>query len=126
MRTCGACTAVNAVARRFCGQCAATLTWACGRCRFENEDADRFCGGCAAEHGLTVEPCRPVAPSRVTTPVATPAPTPSVAVHAAATDTLTLAELQSLITVTPAATAADLLPLQVTQDALDRLFGGGS
>ena len=52
--------AENAVARRFCARCGATLPAPCANCGFENEPPATFCGGCGKPIGAPAVPA-PVA-----------------------------------------------------------------
>jgi class 3 adenylate cyclase/tetratricopeptide (TPR) repeat protein len=45
---CRNCSAENADSRRFCTQCAASLTLSCRKCGLENQLDARFCSQCAA------------------------------------------------------------------------------
>lgn len=104
-----ACGRENHAARRYCGACGVRLGASCARCHFDNAVDDHHCGGCGdalERHAGAVPP--------VPRAAALPAP-PAVG------DTMSAAELASLL---GSAEPPAPLPTVVSQDDLDRLFGG--
>lgn len=86
-----------------------------------NAGDDAFCGGCGdALKAAAVVSAAPEASAPITKPNRVSAPVPS-----SAADTMSAAELASLLG-KPAANTAAALPAIVSQDDLDRLFGGVS
>lgn len=135
---CQACHAGNRPQRGYCRECGAALAPVCRGCRFVNERGDRFCGGCGS---LLVElPAAGDAILRSAAPAmaATGAPgagsgsgSGSGAKPARGHDAGALlrgdAELAALLAPLAVAPPKDELPqANITQEDLDRLFGGTS
>jgi hypothetical protein len=113
---CGACQKHYLPPRRFCGGCGAPLTRPCARCGFANESADRFCGGC----GDLLDELAERRPRTVA--LSTPVPVPVPAAANGGPEMLSSKELSDLLK-KPSSADPAVLPVRVTQDDLDRLFG---
>ncbi len=102
MQICAACDHANSPQRGYCAACGHMLRLVCRGCRFANDHGDRFCGGCGV--------------SLLARAFATTAKIPAAA-------SATSDELEALFSVksTP---LDDVLPANISQDDLDRLFGG--
>ena len=121
---CVCCQAPNHDARRFCGQCGSQLSGNCRRCGFVNDASDRYCGGCGDVLSESVEAtpgpkvselkAKPVARIRSVSP----------APVAKAAGSLSAADLADLLPKAAAVAQPKKLPTVVTQDDLDKLFGG--
>ena len=131
---CRGCGRENKPHRRFCGGCGRNLEPTCRGCGFENDLDDRFCGGCGDRMGLTPSPVSSaaVAPApaamRRSAAMAAVRPAAISAVRAAVRpdDGLSAAELAELLA-PPEATEVVALPDgAISQDDLDKLFGGSS
>jgi hypothetical protein len=110
------CGRDNDARRCYCGGCGQRIGKPCARCPFVNAGDDAFCGGCGdALEAAVVSVVR----DRPTEPITRPARAPASA------DTMSAAELASLLGKAAAPTPA-ALPAIVSQDDLDRLFGGVS
>ena len=103
MSFCGQCGRGNGPKRRYCGGCGGFLAAVCGHCEFtDNDVGDVFCGGCG--HELIVHK---LAKGGVAVPGNR--------------------ELAGLFNFAPAEPKAKELPeTNVSQDDVDRLFGGKS
>jgi hypothetical protein len=125
------CGRENDARRCYCGACGRRIGKACTRCQFVNSvDNDAYCGGCGDAVEATASPVvsaklvdPPTAPLRAAPP--TPAPTPAPKSKSNNSDNLSSDELAALIGKS-ASPAAAPLPAIVSQDDLDRLFGGVS
>lgn len=121
---CPACQRENHPARRYCGRCGCNFVPACEHCGFDNEPDDRFCGGCGEPlHSSRLR--RPAAqPAVIVGPVPRTVPTGATAAvtGAAVWEASELAEL--FAPAAPAEQAPDLPEAGVSQDHLDKLFGG--
>jgi class 3 adenylate cyclase len=53
---CGTCGAANPAGKRFCANCASSLSLVCPACGAPVEPAHRFCGDCAAPLGTATAP----------------------------------------------------------------------
>jgi len=134
---CPDCDRDNDRRRRFCGDCGAVLAVVCGRCGFANEPRDRFCGGCrdrlrsVGRDTAEVRSLPPVDPGLQPIP---PSALRFVAVDDPADeddDIATIGEEALARLLADSAEEADAAVLElpekrVTQDELDRLFGGES
>lgn len=101
--TCG-CGRANREGRHYCGGCGEALERACAACAFVNGADDRYCGGCGAA----------LARAAVIAAVG------GIAMIGPETLRALLAELA------PAAEPTALPEGTLTQDDLDRFFGGGA
>lgn len=141
--SCASCSAQNGDQRRFCRACGATLGVACARCSFRNEPADRYCGGCGAAMLVARgTPSMPVPRAEETAAavlgasrdgprpsrrnqgdVSRPPPVRStVAPSIGALAALSADDLATLLA--PRALEGEPpLPVRLTQEDLDRLFG---
>jgi hypothetical protein len=114
---CPSCRTRNRSDRHFCAQCGASLIQICGRCGFSNGAADLYCGGCGNQ--LQVGTVVGSIASRAEEPARSPALVPVAADRA---DMLSPEELGALLK-KPEPVAPEALPIRVTQEDLDRLFG---
>ncbi len=150
---CPPCGSDNQAARRYCGECGSFLFAACGRCGFENLAVDKFCGGCGDSLGAertrarratrlshppamsAVEPMTAPAAARAASspaPMPVPTPTPVAKSETSRADALSAAELTELLHGSNGTTKGHQAAQQgsalpegaITQDTLDRLFGG--
>lgn len=113
------CGRDNDARRCYCGACGRRIGKACTRCQFVNSTDDAFCGGCG--DALEAVAVVTAANAEKTAPITRPA----IAKAPASPDTMSAAELASLLG-RSAANAPAPLPAHVSQDDLDRLFGGAS
>lgn len=113
MNACG-CGRANDARRSYCGGCGTRIARACARCQFVNATDDAYCGGCGDALG---------AGARAATTAAAVVVAPRPAVAPTSADTMSAAELASLLGKAAAPTPVQL-PAIVSQDDLDRLFGG--
>jgi hypothetical protein len=111
-----ACGRHNDARRSYCGGCGHRIGKACGRCQFLNATDDAFCGGCGDALAASAVPVKIVS-DPPTAPLGKPA--------LSRADTMSSTELASLLG-KAAAPAEVQLPAVVSQDDLDRLFGGVS
>ncbi|HUQ08295.1 MAG TPA: zinc ribbon domain-containing protein [Kofleriaceae bacterium] len=125
------CGRDNDARRSYCGGCGRRIGTSCGRCQFVNCTDDAFCGGCGdtleASAAASAAPLKPVAdkPTAPIVKLVTPVPAPVSSPVLSRADTMSAAELASLVG-KAAAPAVVPLPSVVSQDDLDRLFGGVS
>lgn len=109
MLICSSCDKPNREHRGFCGGCGDMLQAVCRGCRFVNDRGDRFCGGC----GSALQP--------MSVALARHEDSPRSALPPAHAD-----ELSELF-MTSATAPDEVLPAAgITQDDVDRLFGGAS
>ena len=52
--SCGVCGAENEVARKFCGECGASLALTCAQCGTANAAGTKFCGECGSSIAVPV------------------------------------------------------------------------
>jgi hypothetical protein len=114
---CPSCKVRNRSDRRFCAQCGSSLVHVCAHCGFSNDAIDLFCGGC----GVALQPDAGVR-SIASSPEDSARHRASVARPADRSDMLSPKELGDLLK-KPDDADPDALPLRVSQEDLDRLFG---
>lgn len=116
------CGRDNDARRCYCGACGRRIGKPCSRCQFINATDDAYCGGCgdALEAVAIVSAAPEKSASEKTAPITRPNKAPA---PASAADTMSAAELASLLG-KHAAKPPAALPAIVSQDDLDRLFGG--
>lgn len=134
MNACG-CGRTNDARRSYCGGCGTRIARACARCQFVNATDDAYCGGCGDElvasvvavvSGQPPAPARPLALLKSLPPIPAPAPSAASTIARpapASADTMSAAELATLLGPSAVPVPAPL-PSVVSQDDLDRLFGG--
>lgn len=118
---CAACHARNRAHRGYCRACGADLQPVCRGCRFVNERGDSYCGGCGSTLGGERAGERLVAPSGARAERGGGAGRAAVGGGPAGE----LGELAELLQPLAEAPRSGELPTSgITQDDLDRLFGG--
>jgi hypothetical protein len=116
---CPACQRPNRDERRYCGECGHSLVRRCDRCEFANTHEDKFCGGCGLGMGLL----ETAAFAKTASAIKPELLDAGAALQEKGPRKLGLEELQGLLPTAAGTQVPPRVPLRVSQDDLDVLFG---